>query len=93
MDGALTGSTCYNLSTCNKTISEEILDNYFLNNELNYNICRLSIGSSDFNLNSYSYSNKTDLSDFSIRKDLEYIIPIIKKAQVRNSNLKFISQL
>lgn len=58
---------------------------------MNYNICRLSIGSSDFNLNSYSYSNKTDLSDFSISEDMEYIIPIIKRAQKRHIGLKFLA--
>ncbi len=58
---------------------------------MNYNICRLSIGSSDFNLNSYSYSGKTDLSDFSISEDMKYVVPIIKKAQKRNMNLKFLA--
>lgn len=58
---------------------------------MNYNICRLSIGSSDFNLNSYSYSNKKDLSDFSISEDMKYVIPIIKKAQKRNMNLNFLA--
>ncbi len=58
---------------------------------MNYNICRLSIGSSDFSINSYSYSTKDDLSDFSISKDMKYVIPIIKKAQNRNINLKFLA--
>lgn len=58
---------------------------------MNYNICRISIGSSDFNLNSYSYSNKNDLSDFSISEDMKYVVPIIKKAQKRNANLKFLA--
>ena len=91
MGGALTGSSCYNLSSCNKDISNQILDNYFLPSESNYNICRLSIGSSDFSLNSYSYSNKSDLSDFSINEDIKYIVPIIKEALNRNNSLKFIA--
>lgn len=91
MVGALTGSSCYNLSTCNEQISNEILDEYFLENGINYNFCRLSIASSDFSLNSYSYSNKTDLSDFSISEDMKYVVPIIKKAQKRNKSLKFLA--
>ena len=91
MDGALTGSSCYNLSTCNEQISNKILDEYFLENGINYNFCRLSIASSDFSLNSYSYSNKTDLSDFSISEDMKYVVPIIKKAQKRNKSLKFLA--
>ena len=58
---------------------------------MNYYICRLSIGSSDFSTNSYSYSNKDDLSDFSISEDMKYTIPIIKEAQKRNNNLKFLA--
>lgn len=58
---------------------------------MNYNIFRLSIGSSDFNLNSYSYSNKKDLSDFSISEDMKHIVPIIKKAQNRNMDLRFLA--
>lgn len=58
---------------------------------MNYNICRLSIASSDFNIDSYSYSNKNDLSDFSISKDMEYVIPVIKKAQNQNKGLRFLA--
>lgn len=89
--GALTDSTCFNLSTCEKSISNKILDEYFLANGFNYNICRLSIGSSDFSLNSYSYSNKSDLSDFSINEDMKYAVPIIKRAQKRNTHLQFLA--
>lgn len=89
--GALTGSSCYNLSTCNEQISDQLLDEYFLESNMNYNFCRLSIASSDFSLNSYSYSNKTDLSDFSISEDMKYVVPIIKMAQKRNKSLKFLA--
>ena len=89
--GALTGSSCYNLSICNEQISNQILNEYFLESNMNYNICRLSISSSDFSLNSYSYSNKTNLSDFSISEDMKYVVPIIKMAQKRNKSLKFLA--
>lgn len=58
---------------------------------MNYNICRLSIGSSDFNTKSYSHSYKKDMSDFSISEDMKHIIPIIKKAQNRNIGLRFLA--
>ena len=89
--GALTGSTCYNLSTCKNEIKKEILDEYFSNNKMNYSICRISIGSSDFNNKSYSYSNKKDLTDFSINEDLKYVVPIIKEALKQNMHLKFLA--
>ncbi len=89
--GAFTESTCYSLNTVNKTLYNKILDEYFSKDGLNYNLCRLPIGSSDFSLNSYSYSYKKDLSDFSIKRDMKYIIPTIKEAQKRNTDIEFLA--
>ncbi len=89
--GALTESSCYILNTIDKNLSNQILDEYFSKNNLNYQFARVSIGSCDFSLKSYSYSYKNDLSDFSIAQDLKYVIPIIKSAQKRNTSLKIIS--
>ena len=89
--GALTGATCYNLSTCDEKIKDEILDEYFKKDNLNYSICRISIGSSDFNKYSYSYSSKNSLNDFSIDEDMKYVVPIIKEAKNRNMSLKILA--
>ena len=89
--GALTESCCYILSTINKNLSDKILEEYFSKNKLNYNFCRISIGSCDFSLKSYSYSYKNDLSDFTISHDRKYIIPVIKSAQKLNKNLQIVS--
>ncbi len=89
--GALTQSACYVLSTIRKELSDEILDEYFSKDKLNYQFARISIGSCDFSLNSYSYSYKNDLSDFNINNDLKYVIPIIKTVQNRNMGLQIIS--
>lgn len=91
MGGAFTESTCYNILSVDKDISKDILDEYFLPNNLNYSICRLPIGSSDFSINSYSYCTNKTLNDFSINRDLKYIIPVVKMAQNRNMKLKFLS--
>ena len=89
--GAITQSSAYCLTEVNKLFADNILDDYFLENGLNYQICRVPIGSCDFALNSYSYSYKEDLSDFSIEEDMKQLIPIIKKALSRNSNLKVLA--
>lgn len=89
--GAFTESTGYALSTVKKDIASQILDDYFSKDGLNYNLCRLPIGSCDFSLNSYSYSYKKDLSDFSIKQDEKYIIPAIKEAQKRNPSIQFLA--
>ncbi len=89
--GAFTESSCYVLHQIDKELSNQILDEYFSKDKLNYQFGRIPIGSCDFSLDSYSYSYKNDLSDFSIEHDLQYIIPIIKSAQKRNRSLKFVA--
>lgn len=89
--GALTESSCYVLSTIDKNVANQILQEYFAKDGLNYQFCRLSIASCDFSLDSYSYSHKNDLSDFTINRDLKYVIPTIKSVQNVNKNLQFLS--
>ena len=89
--GAFTGSTCYVLDNIDNDMKNTIISEYFKKDGLNYSICRLPIGSSDFSLKSYSYSNKNDLSDFNVSEDLNYIIPTIKNAQSQNKNLEFLA--
>lgn len=89
--GAITESTALSFSTLHENKQQEFLNEYFSTSGANYSLCRLPIGSSDFSEKSYFYSNKSDLSDFNIEKDKEYIIPFIKKAQKINPNLKFLA--
>lgn len=89
--GAITEATALNYFSLPENKQTEFMKEYFSNDGANYNFCRLTIGSCDFSEKSYSYSNKTDLSDFSIEKDKKYIIPFIKKAQSLNPNLKFLA--
>ncbi len=88
---AITESSGYSLMQLPKEKQNLLLKEYFSSDGLNYNICRLPIGSSDFSIKSYSYSYKEDLSDFSIQHDKLYIIPFIKQALKLNSNIKFLS--
>lgn len=89
--GAFTESSGYSLSLLSQEKQEDIINDYFLENNANYSFCRIPIGSSDFSLKSYSYSQKQDLSDFSIEQDKKYVIPMIKKAQKLNPNIKFLA--
>ena len=91
--GAFTESTGFALKSLPKEKQVNLLNEYFSKSGLNYSIGRLPIGSSDFSLKSYSYSNKTDLSDFSIEKDKEYIISTVKSALKINPNLKFLASI
>ncbi len=89
--GAFTEATGYALKLLSEEKQNEIINEYFSKEGLNYCFCRLPIGSSDFSKSSYSYSQKENLSDFNIDRDKQYIIPAIKKAQKVNNDIKFLS--
>lgn len=89
--GAFTEATSYAINQLPDKIANNLFKEYFSKEGLHYTLCRLTIGSSDFSLSSYSYSNKEDLSDFSIKPDYAYIIPTIHYAQKINPNLQFLA--
>ena len=78
--GAFTEASGINFNRLSSEKKKQLLEDYFSIKGLNYSLGRLPIGSSDFSKNSYSYSKKHDLSDFSIKKDYEYIIPFLKES-------------
>ena len=86
---AITGASGYAYSLLPDDKKQEFMKDMF--SDINYSLCRLTLGSSDFSIDSYSYSSKKDLSDFSIEKDFKYIIPFIKDALKVNPNLKFLA--
>ena len=68
-----------------------LIHDYFSKDGLNYSLARLPIGSCDFSIKPYSYASKRNLSDFSIEKDKQYIIPMLKIATEKNPNLAFLA--
>lgn len=83
--GAFTEAAGFAYSKLNDNKKKELLDDYFSSQGLNYSMGRLPIGSSDFSIKSYSYSKKSDLSDFSIDKDKEFLLPLLKDALNKRS--------
>lgn len=86
---AITESAAYAYSLLPAEKKTEFMKDMFEN--INYSLCRLQIGSSDFSLNTYAYAKKHDLSDFSIERDKKYIIPFIQDALKVNPNLRFLA--
>ena len=78
LGAALTEASAYNYSLLDNNKKNKLINDIYSNDGLNYNYARLPIGSNDFSLDSYSYSYKKDLSDFSIERDKRYIIPLLK---------------
>ncbi len=89
MGAAITEASAYAYSLLPEDKKIAFINDYFKN--IKYSLCRISIGSCDFSIKSYSYASKHDLSDFSIEKDKKYIIPFIQDALKVNPNLKFLA--
>ncbi len=99
MDGfgaAMTESSAYVINGLPLEVQQALMDDLFGNDGIGISFVRIPMGASDFALSNYSYndlpSGQTDLSmsQFSIARDEEYVIPMIKKALERNPNLLFI---
>lgn len=79
--GAFTETSAYNYSLLPKAAKQRVLRDFFDPKKgMGYNFCRIPMGSCDFALGQYSLSEKKDLSDFTIERDLKYIIPMVKDA-------------
>lgn len=78
MGSALTESSAYNYSLLTEENRMQFLKDCYSEKGLNYQYGRISIGSCDFSLKFLSYAKKKNLSDFSIEKDKEYLIPFLK---------------
>lgn len=80
--GAITDAAAEVFSKLSKDKQQEFLKAYYSEEGINYNIIRTSIHSSDFGLGSHTYIKEgdKDLNTFSIAKDKEKRIPMIKQA-------------
>lgn len=87
--GAFTESTTYLLSKLSAKNRAQVLEAYFGETGARYSLCRTHINSCDFSLSHYAYANTPNdisLKDFSISRDEETIIPVIKEAQKHSKN-------
>ncbi|RXP46466.1 glycosyl hydrolase [Lutibacter sp. HS1-25] len=80
--GAITDASAVVFAKLPKDKQEEFLQAYYSKNGIGYNIIRTSIHSCDFSPESFTYIEEGDkkLTTFSIEKDKEFRIPMIKKA-------------
>ncbi|TKD68257.1 glycoside hydrolase family 30 protein [Pseudalkalibacillus hwajinpoensis] len=93
--GAFTEASAYTLSLISEEKRNEIIHRYFHPEEgLGYRFGRTHINSCDFSLGNYTYveENDTSLSTFSIEREQELVIPLIKDAtKVAGDNLSIVS--
>lgn len=82
--GAITEAAGYTFSRMGEASRKEILDAYFGRGSNGYRFARMSIDSCDFSLGNYSAvtdPDDTELKTFSLERDEQYILPLLKAAQ------------
>jgi len=86
--GAFTESSAYLLNKLSKENRKKIVDAYFTREGANYSLCRTHMNSCDFSLNQYSYAptQDKDLKDFSVKEDMDDLIPMIKDAMATSED-------
>ncbi|MCW3785767.1 glycoside hydrolase family 30 protein [Plebeiibacterium sediminum] len=81
--GAFTEASAYLLNQLNVAKRQEVIDAYFGNEGAAYSLTRTHINSCDFSLGNYSYApieGDTALTSFSVKEDMDDLIPMIKDA-------------
>jgi glucosylceramidase len=87
---AITGSSCYDLALMEANERTALIRNLYTKDGIGLSIARLSVASSDYSAELYSYDdveNDTALEHFSIDRDKAYIIPMIKEILAENPDL------
>jgi glucosylceramidase len=88
--GAFTDAACYMFNQLPALAREELFHDMFHPSQLNLNVCRTCIGSSDYSTKVYSYDEgepDPQLQRFSIEQDREYVLPMLRQARQVNPEL------
>lgn len=80
--GAITDASAEVFAKLSAQKQEELLKAYYSDSGIDYSLLRTTIHSCDFSNDSYTYVDEgdQDLSSFNVEHDLEYRIPMIKRA-------------
>lgn len=93
--GAFTEASCYLINRLEPTARHQLLDELFGPGGLRLSMGRTSMGASDYSLSAYSYDDSPEpdpeLKHFSIARDRESILPVLREALVVNPELFFFS--
>lgn len=80
---AITGASCYHLARMDAQERAAFLHDIYSDDGLGLSVARLSVASSDYSAELYSYDdvqNDTALAHFSVSRDDDYIVPMIQEA-------------
>lgn len=96
MDGfgaALTGASAYLINRMNPTDKAKLLEDLFDPHKgIGLNYLRITIGSSDFSIGTYSYCDQPDINSFAIPdRDKEDLLPVLKLILKINPDIKILA--
>ena len=93
--GAFTDSSTHVFDSMPSNLQDQLVEMYFGETGLKYNMGRLTIGSCDFSMEYYNYDDvkgDVNLTNFNISHDEEHIIPFIQRAiKAANVSIKFVA--
>lgn len=93
--GAFTGASCHLLNGMDPEARRQLLQELFGAGGLGLSVGRTCIGSSDYSLTAYSYDDciqpDPELNHFSIARDRENIVPMLREALATNPELYLFS--
>lgn len=87
---AFTDAACYLFNQLPPGVRSDLFNKLFAPSEMNLNVCRTCMGSSDCSTSVFSYDDGAvdpDLKRFSIARDHEYVLPILRQARAVNPDL------
>ncbi len=83
--GAMTDATCYLLSRMPGEQRSALMHELFAADAMALNVCRTTIGASDYSVSAYSYDESPEpdpeLKKFSIDHDRTYILPMLRASR------------
>ncbi len=90
---ALTGSSAYLINKLNATDKKTLLEDLFDPEKgIGINYLRITIGSSDFSIGTYSYCDKPDINQFEIpERDRIDLIPVLRQILAINPDIKIMA--
>jgi len=96
MDGfgaALTGSSAYLINQMKAADRAKLLEDLFDPQKgIGLNYLRITIGSSDFSIGTYSYCDNADISTFAIpQRDRDDLIPVLRQILAINPSMKILA--
>lgn len=92
--GAVTEAAAYTYARMGEDNKKKLVDLYFGEDGINYNLIRMHIQSCDFAIDNYQYVSDPEdrnLDTFNMDRDRKYILPLLKDILSRGKDIEYIA--